>query len=389
MGIDDLKELFLLDPDVVFLNHGSFGATPRAVFDVYQAWQARLERQPVQFLANELPGHLAQARAAMGSLVGATADDLVLVPNATFGLNVVARSLVLGHGDELLTSDHEYGACMNMWTYLSKRRGFQVVRQPLPLPLGGEDAVLEQFWQGVTPRTRAIFLSHITSPTAVRLPVAAICARARDAGILAIIDGAHTPGQIDLDMAGIGADFYAGNGHKWLCSPKGSAFLYARASVQPLIEPLVVGWGWGPERSVTYGSDFLDRLQWLGTNDLSAFLALPAAIQFQADQNWPAVRARCHELLAGALERISDLTGLPSMYSSPDDFVQMAIAPLPPLADAAALKAALYDQFRVEVPLTQWGGRHFMRVSVQGYNSAADIDVLYQALITLLPVHAA
>ncbi|MFN2134708.1 MAG: aminotransferase class V-fold PLP-dependent enzyme [Candidatus Promineifilaceae bacterium] len=389
MGIDDLKELFLLDPDVVFLNHGSFGATPRAVFDVYQAWQARLERQPVQFLANELPGHLAQARAAMGSLVGATADDLVLVPNATFGLNVVARSLVLGHGDELLTSDHEYGACMNMWTYLSKRRGFQVVRQPLPLPLGGEDAVLEQFWQGVTPRTRAIFLSHITSPTAVRLPVAAICARARDAGILAIIDGAHTPGQIDLDMAGIGADFYAGNGHKWLCSPKGSAFLYARASVQPLIEPLVVGWGWGPERSFTYGSDFLDRLQWLGTNDLSAFLALPAAIQFQADQNWPAVRARCHELLAGALERISDLTGLPSMYSSPDDFVQMAIAPLPPLADAAALKAALYDQFRVEVPLTPWGGRHFMRLSVQGYNSAADIDVLYQALITLLPVHAA
>jgi isopenicillin-N epimerase len=262
-----LRSLYLLDPNVVFLNHGSFGATPRPVFETYQTWQRRLERQPVQFLAGELSGHLAEARRALGDYLRADAADLVYVPNTTFGVNVVAHSLDLGAGDEVLTSDHEYGACDRVWRYLSARRGFAYCRQPIPLPASAPEEMAEQFWQAVTPRTRVIFLSHITSPTAVRLPIELICARARAAGILTLIDGAHAPGQIDLDLPAIGADFYTGNAHKWLSAPKGAAFLFARREAQSLLEPLVVGWGYEAEPEMSYGSRFLDLFQWLGTID--------------------------------------------------------------------------------------------------------------------------
>ena len=387
--MDELKQLFLLDHDVVFLNHGSFGATPRPVFENYQTWQKRMERQPVQFIGRDLPGYLAEARQSLGDFIHADADDLVYVPNVTFGLNVIARSLQLGPGDEVLSTDHEYGACQNVWSFLSGKRGLRYVSQPISLPFGTPQEILEQFWEGVTPRTKVIFISHITSPTAVILPVEAICARAREAGILTIIDGAHTLGQLDLDMAAIDADFYLSNGHKWLCSPKGSAFLYARRDRQHLVEPLVVGWGWGPNRNISYGSDFLDAMQWLGTNDLSACLAVPAAIRFQVEHNWTAVREACHVLLSDALERIGDLTGLAAVYPRRDCYRQVAIAPLPLLKDFRVMKTELYDTYRVEVPLVEWNGRDLIRVSVQGYNSPADIDGLLAALENLLPRHVA
>ncbi len=382
--MQDLKSLFLLDPDVIFLNHGSFGATPQPVFAAYQEWQRRLERQPVQFLVDELPKHLAHARHALGAYLGVHADDLVYVPNATFALNVVARSLDLGPGDEVLTTNHEYGACDNVWRFLSQKRGFSYKAQPIPLPVLPDDEVVALFWHGVTPRTKVIFLSHITSATALRLPVAAICQRARAAGILAIVDGAHAPGQIPLNLAQIGADFYFGNAHKWLMSAKGAAFLHARREMQPLIEPLVVGWGWGPKRAITFGSDFLDYLQWLGTNDLSAYLSVPAALDFQEQHNWTAVRETCHTLLQETLPRLAALTGLPSPYPDDSYYHQMAIAPLPATLEGAALKAALYAKFRIEIPVTQWEERPFLRLSIQGYNTPADVDALLDALRQLL-----
>lgn len=387
--MDDLAQLFLLDPDVTFLNHGSFGATPRPVFEVYQAWQRRLERQPVHFFMNELAGYLAEARGVLGDFVNAEPGDLVFVPNATFGLNVLVRSLDLGQGDEVLTTDHEYGACANTWEFMSAKRGFRFSRQAIPLPFAAQEEIVEQFWQGVSTQTSVIFISHITSSTAVRFPVKQICTRAREAGILTIVDGAHTLGQIALDMQDIGADFYLSNGHKWLCSPKGSAFLYTRRERQHLVEPLVVGWGWGPERNVFSGSDYVDYLQWLGTNDLSAYLAVPAAIRFQEEHNWTAVRERCHGLLQEAIDRICLLTGLESVYAGTDAFRQMAVAPLPLISDLKRMKAELYQAYRVEVPLVEWNGRHFIRVSVQGYNSPADIENLLAALQVLLPRHAA
>jgi isopenicillin-N epimerase len=387
--MDDLVNLFLLAPDVVFLNHGSFGAAPRAVFEVYQAWQRRLELQPVQFLMNELGGHLAEARGALGDLVNAHADDLVFVPNATFGLNVIARSLDLGPGDEVLTTDHEYGACNNVWRFMSGKRGFRYSQCEIPLPFTSKEEIVEQFWQGVSQQTRVIFISHITSTTAVRFPVEEICARAREVGILTIVDGAHTLGQITLDLQAIGADFYLSNGHKWLCSPKGSAFLYTRRERQQLIEPLVVGWGWGPERNISLGSDYLDYLQWLGTNDLSAYLSVLAAIRFQEEHDWTAVREQCHELLKEAVERICRFTGLKTVYPDTSYFRQMAVAPLLPIRDLKRMKDELYNAYRVEVPLIDWNGRHFIRISIQGYNSPADIAALMSALKTLLPRHVA
>ncbi|MCA9998356.1 MAG: aminotransferase class V-fold PLP-dependent enzyme [Anaerolineales bacterium] len=209
------RNLFLLDPDVVFLNHGSFGATPRPVFDVYQAWQRQIEYQPVKFIGRELTGYLQTARHTLGNYLHAHGDDLVYIPNATFGVNIVARALLLTAEDEVLTTDHEYGACDRVWRFVSQKKGFHYVRQPIPLPVTSPEEIVEQLWQGVTPRTKVIYLSHITSATALRLPVEAICQRAREAGILTLVDGAHAPGQIPLDLTAMGADFYTGNCHKW------------------------------------------------------------------------------------------------------------------------------------------------------------------------------
>lgn len=240
-----LKSHFLLDPGVIFLNHGSFGAAPRPVFEAYQRWQLRLERQPVKFLARELLAELHSSRRVLGQFLGAGEDNLVFIPNATYGVNLVARSLGLKPGEEILTTDHEYGACDNIWKFIAKKTGARIVRRQIPLPVSSSSEIVEQLWKGVTPRTRLIFLSHITSPTALRMPVRAICARARKAGILTLIDGAHAPGQIPLNLSRLGADFYTGNCHKWLLAPKGSAFLHVQPERQQLIEPLIVSWGWG------------------------------------------------------------------------------------------------------------------------------------------------
>jgi isopenicillin-N epimerase len=302
-----------------------------------------------------------------------------------YGVNVVARSLALGPGDEVLTTDHEYGACDNAWSYLSQRQGFSYREMAVAMPVPEPEEMVQRFWEGVSSRTRVIFMSHITSPTATRFPVEEICRRAREAGILSVIDGAHAPGQIPLNLTEIGADFYIGNAHKWLCAPKGSAFLYARFEKQSLIEPLVVGWGWGEGRSFSFGSDFLDYQQWLGTTDPAAYLSVPEAIQFQAAYDWPEIRRQSHALAGKAIDEISRITGLPSLYLDSDRYHQMATIALPPIEDLWGMKDALYDRFRIEIPAIEWNKRQFIRVSVQAYNSAADIEALVAALAELLP----
>jgi len=227
-----LRDLFLLRPDVVFLNHGSFGACPQPVFETYQRWQRELERQPVEFLGRRFASLMRTAREALASYVHTAPEDLVYVPNATTGLNVVARSLPLQPGDEVLATDHEYGALNRTWRFVCAKRNATYVNYPLPLPIRSAEQVVETIWAGVTPRTRVLFISQYTSPTALILPVAELVRRARQAGILTVVDGAHMPGQIPLDLTALGADFYAGNLHKWLCAPKGAGFLNARREVQ-------------------------------------------------------------------------------------------------------------------------------------------------------------
>jgi isopenicillin-N epimerase len=381
---ENLRDLFLLDPDVHFLNHGSFGATPKPVFEEYQCWQRELERQPVEFLGRRNDELLCEARKALGAFLNVDADSLVFVTNATWGINIAARSIELELDDEVLTTDHEYGACSMTWEHLLGKTGARYCRHSVPLPVTSHEELVESFWGAVTPHTKVIFLSHITSPTALIFPVKEICRRAREQGILTVVDGAHAPGQIPLDLADLGADIYSGNLHKWLCAPKGAGFLYVRPEEQDWIESLVVSWGWGREGRIV-DSTFVQRNEWQGTRDIAPFLVVPAAIRFQQEHDWDTVRGRCHELARQARERLADLTGLPPICpDSPDWFGQMVASRLPFDGDLLTLKTRLYDEYRVEVPMGRFDGVSQVRVSFQGYNDEADLDALIDGLRRLL-----
>jgi isopenicillin-N epimerase len=345
-----LRDQFLLDPDVVFLNHGSFGACPRPVLEGYQRWQRELERQPVEFLGRRWDGLLVEALAALAAYLGARPDDLVFVPNATTAMNTVARSLALGPDDEVLTTDEEYGAVDLTWA----ATGARVLHVPL-----------ESIWDAVSEQTRVLSVSHVASPTGAVLDVAGLCRRAREAGILSVVDGAHAPGQVPVDLGAIGADYYAGNCHKWLCAPKGAGFLWVREELQARTDPLVVSWGW-PEPG------FAKRHGWQGTRDPAAWLSVPAAIEFQREWGWDEVRTRCHALV----ERFVERSGL---EPAGRPFAQMAGVALPP-CNPDDVQRRLREEHRIEVPCFEHGGRPLLRLSVQGYNDEDDIERLVDAL---------
>ena len=380
--MNGLAEQFLLDPDVHYLNNGAFGATPKPVLEAYRQWQIRMERQPTQFYLSELREHFAQARKQLALLVGADHGDLAFVPNATFGVNLVARAMNFGPGDVVLGTDHEYGACDRTWQFLSQKQGFEYERRHISLPMSDPQTVAQDFLAGVTPKTKLIFISHITSPTAVTLPIAEICRQARELGILTLVDGAHTVGQIDLDLNALGADFYTSNAHKWLCAPKTSAFLHVHTRSQHLVEPLVVSWGWGEGRAIPFGSDFLDLMQWPGTWNTAAYLAVPEAIEFQRRHHWPEVRKEAHRLLTVVLSDLAELEGVESIYHSHLDYAQMG-AILLPKVDPSSLHDRLLNEYRIEVPVHQWNDRQLLRISVQGYNTQEDLTAIKTAIIDI------
>jgi isopenicillin-N epimerase len=356
---------FLLDPEVAYLNHGSYGACTREVFEEYQRFQVELEREPTDFFTRkamhgfwgggEAPGWLDDARASLASFVGARADDLVFCPNATSGLNAVIRSLDLSPGDEVLTTDHEYGAITRTWAFAGAEL---VVCEP------------EELVSRIGPKTRAVSVSHITSPTALVFPVAEICSSARERGVLALVDGAHAPGQVPVDLGALGADAYAGNCHKWLCAPKGAGFLWARPEHQEWIAPLVVSWGYRED------ADFATRHGWQGTRDISAYLAIPKAIEVHA--GFDLVRAK--SLADRAEERLLEL-GYPRVPGEPAPF--MRAVELPP-GDPDELWQRLYDEHGVEVPVYEWAGRRLLRVSIAPYNDEEDVERLAAGLVALL-----
>jgi isopenicillin-N epimerase len=353
-----MRELFLLDPDVVYLNHGSFGACRRTVFERYQAWQLELEREPVAFIARRLPELLAAARAELGAFVGATADDLTFVSNATTGVNVAARALDLQPGDEVLATDLEYGACDLTWEHVCARAGARYVR-------AGVDALFEHR----TERTRAVYLSHITSETALLLPVEEIVARARDEGLVTIVDGAHAVAQVDLDLTALGVDFYAGNCHKWLCAPKGAGFLYVRPEWQERVDGPIVSWGYGADENT-----FISRTERQGTRDSAAYLAVPDAIAFTREHD---VRAQCVALAREAHRDLCALLGTEPIAPE-EQILQMASVRLP--SPDPELSPRLFGEHRIEIPVSG----DLLRISVAPYTTGEDVERLLDALPKVL-----
>jgi len=378
-----MRNQFLLDPELTFLNHGSFGACPREVLDAQRIWQLEMERNPVEFLGHRSADLLFQARTALGQALGGRADELVFVPNSTTGVNVVAQSFVLQPGDEILTTNLEYGACDAAWQRVCAQSGAQYRRVEVPLPLDRE-AVVKLLMSAVSSRTKLIYFSHITSTTALILPAVEICAAARERGIATFIDGAHAPGQIPLYLDAIAADFYVGNCHKWLCAPKGSAFLHARTEHHSMLDATVISWGYAQGTGGHSGFDaylgktqFERRMQWQGTRDISAWLTVPAALDFQAKHDWPQVQVRCHEHAKLALDALTKRFGTHPIARD-DDWAQMVAIPVAP-QDPELLRKRLYEESHIEVPVTSHGDQVFVRVSVQGYNTLEDIERLLAA----------
>lgn len=382
-----MREHFLLDPDTVFLNHGSFGATPAPVLAAQQQWQREMERNPVEFLGRRSTQLLATARAQLAAYLGARSEDMVFVPNATTGVNTVARSLALQPGDEILTTDHEYGACDATWQFVCQHTGAQMRRVTVPLPFEPE-AWAPRLLAAVGPRTRLIYASHVTSTTALVFDVATLCAGARALGVRTLIDGAHAPGLVPLHLQSLGADFYTGNCHKWMCAPKGSAFLHVRPEHQTDIDAPVVSWGYVANSAGHTGFDAYTghtllerRLQWQGTRDLAAFLSVPAAMDFQAQHGWPQRREQCRDMALATLRVACVRSGLAAL--APDAaYTQMVPIPVR-TRDAEGLRRQLFDEHRIEVPVTQHGEHTFVRVSVQVYNSQAELDKLLEVLAAI------
>ncbi|GAB4138332.1 MAG: aminotransferase class V-fold PLP-dependent enzyme [Planctomycetaceae bacterium] len=386
---ENISSQWELAEGVTYLNHGSFGPSPNCVRAEREKWTRQLEHQPMNFFLREMEEELIQAERKLADFVGAPGKDLVFVDNATFGMNVVANSLPLQADDEVLLTDHEYGAVNRIWQRVCRNADAKVVTAKLPYPMTSVEAIIDAIMDKVSTRTRMIVVSHVTSPTAVTLPVQDICRRARERNIPVCVDGPHAVGMIPLNIRELGCDFYTASCHKWLSAPFGTGFLYVAPKWQAKLVPAVLSWG-----GSICGSDFQwqDEFRWMGTRDPAGFLAVPRAIEFLEEYGLENFRTRTHQLACQFRERMTELTGLqPFVPESSEWLGSMAAVPLPPLNEQPPkpgrlepLQMALWERYRIEIPVVHWQGHRFLRVSCHLYNSSRDLDVLMQALSQLL-----
>jgi isopenicillin-N epimerase len=377
-----MKEFFQLRPDIHFLNHGSFGATPREVFTAYQNYQRELEVEPVQFMVKQGPELIEISKAALSTYLNVDKQDLIFVTNPSTGMNAVIKSLQLKEGDEILSTNHEYGAVDRTFDFYCKKWGSKLIKQAVPIPMESDAHFLEEFWNGLTDKTKVISISHITSQTALILPVKEICRKARELGIFVIVDGAHAPAFIDLDIGEIGADVYVGACHKWMMAPKGSSFMWCRKEVQDMIEPLIVSWGY--EAQYPTESRYQDWHQYQGTRDFSAFLCIPECISFMEKHNWTAVRRASQDLLFDFHEELCKALNSHLLTKNPVHHLgQMCSFPIQ-TNNPAKLKEVLYEKYRIEIPIIDnVGPQVYLRVSIQAYNAEKDLEALLSGLIQL------
>jgi len=373
-----MKSQFLLNPEITYLNHGSFGACPKPVFENYQSWQRELESEPVQFITKNSLHYLKEAKKALAKYINCSPLDFFFTPNPTFAVNTIMRSLELKPGDEILSTNHEYGAMDRTWNFYSKKMGIRYVRQEVSLPIVSKEQILADFWKGYNSNTKVIFINQISSATAIIFPVKEICAKARELGLITIIDGAHVPGHIDLDIRALDPDFYTGTLHKWMLAPKGSSFLYVKKEFQNKIDPLIVSWGYESESPGE--SEFLDYHEYQGTRDISAFLATPAAIDFLEKNNWKIKSANCKKMILGNYLRFCTLVNSKPICPVTSEFLgQMCSIPIA-VEKPSELKELLLSKYNIEIPVMTLNKNVYLRISIQVYNDENDLEILYKAL---------
>lgn len=384
------------DPEILHLNHGSFGACPLPVLETQTRLRRRLERNAVGFFLREMEGLVDSARRELAAFVGASPETLVFVVNTTTGVNTVLRSFALHPGDEILASDHEYNACRNALEFAAERSGAHVVVAHLPFPIDSPDAAIEAIMGRVTSRTRLALLDHVTSPTALVLPAQQLVRELEARGIDTIIDGAHAPGMLPLNLQQIGAAYYTGNCHKWLCAPKGAAFLHVRRDKQPMIRPLVISHGANSPR--TDRSRFWLEFDWTGTHDPSPYLSLPEAIRFMGSLlpgGWPSLRAHNHELALEGRRILCEALGMAP--PCPEEMIGSMAALVLEARESSALKnitpgdrlphedpleRLLFERHRIVVAVIPWQDPplRFVRISAQIYNHPDQYRRLAEAL---------
>ncbi|MCF6240760.1 MAG: aminotransferase class V-fold PLP-dependent enzyme [Bacteroidales bacterium] len=378
--MNKISDLFYLRKDILFFNNGSFGACPKPVMDVYRNWQIELEKQPVEFLGRRRETLLKEAREALAVFLNCISDEIVYVSNATTALNIIAHSIDLQAGDEVLATDLEYGAMDRMWEIVCERKGAVYRRVKTKLPLN-DDEFVDNFFANVHPDTKVIFLSHISSSTALLLPVKQIIERANQKGILSIIDGAHVPGQIPLDLTELGADFYTGNCYKWLFAPKGAAFLYARKSKQDLLKPFLISWG---RKEFFSNSPFIDEFEYQGTRDLAPFLTVPAGIEFHKEYSTYPVKQNIRKMLEYTKNELSKIFNTKAIIEEIPENIQMYAHPLPQKINGKLLKTKLYDEYKIELPVSTQNNVEYLRISLQIFNNKSELDILFARLKYLL-----
>ena len=384
---------WLIDPDCTFLNHGSFGACPEPVLLRQRQLQARMEAQTARFFFWDLPDLAAEARRALGEFLGARPEDLAFVPNATAGVNTVLRSLSLSPGDELLITDHAYGACKNALDFVARRTGARVVVAHIPFPIERPEQAVQAVVAAASPRTRLALLDHITSPTALVLPIKEMIAALAARGVDTLVDGAHAPGMVPLEIQTLGAAYYTGNCHKWLCAPKGAGFLWVREDLQEHLRPLAISHGAGVASA---GSGrFRLEMDWTGTHDPTPYLSVPAALDFMGTLlpgGWPALMAHNRALALEARDLLAHALGIPA--PCPDEMIgSMATLPLPPSSgpahvwprDRGALQNKLLREHGIEVPVVSWPAHpaRILRVSAQFYNRIEQYERLAKVVTSL------
>lgn len=377
-----LKSQFLLAPGITYLNFGSFGACLKPVFEQYQKYQLELESEPVQFITVNGMMYLKKSREALAEYINCHPDDVVQVVNPSYGINIIAKNLKLNSGDEVLGTNLEYGALDRTWNYYCKKAGAKYVRQPITLPLVSKEKIIEDFFKGVTSKTKAIFISQITSATALIFPVKEICEIAKSKGLMTIVDGAHVPGQISLNLKELSADVYTGACHKWMCTPKGCSFLYVKKELQHLFDPLVISWGY--ESMNPSHSRFLDYHQTQGTRDFSAFLTVPKAIEVLKENNWQKVATDCRTLAHKNYLRFCNLLGSHPLCPITDEFLgQMCSIPIR-ASQPEKLQHLLFEKYKIEIPVMRQEETIYLRYSIQAFNWQQDLDYLYTSLSEIL-----